>query len=211
MAEIHVEKKRKPIWPWIIGVLVILGVIWLIADGTDRPMEGTAVAPTVPGLGIPSDADVVEEETPAIRPAVGFVSYINNNENRNKIGDDPEITGEALIRLSIALRDLSNESGLEEEINRVEKEGKQIKQDPESMDNPDKLSNAFATAAGVMEKIQAQRFPDVQSDVDDVREAAQQLRTDRDLFEQRNEVNAFFDEAAGAVQKMEQKARVNNM
>lgn len=31
MAEIKVEKKDKaPIWPWIIGILVLLGLIWLL-------------------------------------------------------------------------------------------------------------------------------------------------------------------------------------
>lgn len=210
MAEIHVERKQKPIWPWIIGLLVIIGVIWLIADGSERPMDsGTAIVPTAPGIGIPSDADVTEEEIPVIKPAIGFVTYIKNNENRNKIGDDPDITGEALIKLSIALRDLSNGEGLEEEINLVERDGKQIQQNPEYMDNPDRLSNAFASAVSVMEKIQARDFPDAQSEVNDVREASQRLSTDRDLFEQRNEVTTFFDEAADAVQKMEQEASSN--
>lgn len=33
MAEIKVEKKDKaPIWPWIIGILVLLGLIWFLID-----------------------------------------------------------------------------------------------------------------------------------------------------------------------------------
>lgn len=33
MAEIKVEKKNKtPIWPWIIGILILLGLIWLLIN-----------------------------------------------------------------------------------------------------------------------------------------------------------------------------------
>lgn len=33
MAEIKVEKKNKaPIWPWIIGILILLALIWLLIE-----------------------------------------------------------------------------------------------------------------------------------------------------------------------------------
>lgn len=33
MAEIKVEKKNKaPVWPWIIGILILLGLIWLLIN-----------------------------------------------------------------------------------------------------------------------------------------------------------------------------------
>ncbi|AHM61208.1 hypothetical protein D770_14770 [Flammeovirgaceae bacterium 311] len=37
MAEIRVEPKRKaPIWPWIVGILILLGLIWLLAEAFSR-------------------------------------------------------------------------------------------------------------------------------------------------------------------------------
>jgi hypothetical protein len=33
MAEIKVEKREKtPIWPWIIGILLLIAVIWFLVD-----------------------------------------------------------------------------------------------------------------------------------------------------------------------------------
>lgn len=33
MAEINVERrKKKPVWPWIIGLIVVLILIWLIYE-----------------------------------------------------------------------------------------------------------------------------------------------------------------------------------
>lgn len=37
MAEIKVEKKNKaPIWPWIIGILVLLGIIWFLVEAFEE-------------------------------------------------------------------------------------------------------------------------------------------------------------------------------
>ena len=40
MAEIKVEKKNKSsIWPWIIGIIVLLGIIWFLIEafGEEEP------------------------------------------------------------------------------------------------------------------------------------------------------------------------------
>lgn len=37
MAEIRVEPKGKaPIWPWIIGILILLGLIWLLIEAFEQ-------------------------------------------------------------------------------------------------------------------------------------------------------------------------------
>ena len=47
MVEINIEKKKKPVWPWIL-LLVILGLlIWAIYEFTnDRDTAETAALPT---------------------------------------------------------------------------------------------------------------------------------------------------------------------
>jgi len=39
MANIDIEKKNKKssAWLWIVGILAIVGIIWLIAAGDDKP------------------------------------------------------------------------------------------------------------------------------------------------------------------------------
>ena len=42
MAEIKVEKKDKaPIWPWIIGILVLLGLIWFLVEAFEGDNDAT--------------------------------------------------------------------------------------------------------------------------------------------------------------------------
>lgn len=44
MAEINIEKK-KSIWPWIIGALVALLILWFLFNMLDRDDEAPVVAP----------------------------------------------------------------------------------------------------------------------------------------------------------------------
>lgn len=40
MADIRVEPKRKaPIWPWIVGILILLGLIWLLVEAFSEDDE----------------------------------------------------------------------------------------------------------------------------------------------------------------------------
>lgn len=53
MARIDIERKKKSIWPWIIGLLVLLLLIWGISemsDGGDEARElPAATAPATTG------------------------------------------------------------------------------------------------------------------------------------------------------------------
>lgn len=212
MADINIQKKNKPVWPWwIIGVVAIVGVLWWAVESTENSnLEGTVVNPIVPGVGVSSDADLFEEASSLRRSETAFTSFIRNNENREKIGDDPEVTGEALIKLSEALRDLVNEEDLRAALDRIERDGRQIQEDHELMDNADKLSATFATTADIMGRIQQSAYPQAENEVNEVRVASEQVNTDEDLFAQRAEVTSFFDEAAEAIQKMEASANSIN-
>ena len=211
MADINIEKKNKPVWPWIIGVLAIVGILWWAVDSTENlGTEGTVVNPIVPGVGVSSDADLFEEASSLRRTESAYVSYIRDYDNRDKIGDDPEVTGEALIKLSAALRDLVNEDNLKAELDKIEEDGKEIMENHELMDNADKLSAAFASTADIMARIQQLDYPQAENEVNEVRVAAQQVNTDEDLFAQRTEVTSFFNEAAEAIQKMENSANNGN-
>jgi hypothetical protein len=32
MAEINIERKRRPVWPWLLVLLLIGGIIWALAE-----------------------------------------------------------------------------------------------------------------------------------------------------------------------------------
>ena len=67
MAEIHVERKDRSIWPWILGALAVLLLLWLFFALLDNDEEA-AVAPVAePVVAIPA---------PPVTPPVAAVPVV---------------------------------------------------------------------------------------------------------------------------------------
>jgi hypothetical protein len=50
MVEINIEKKKKPMWPWILLLVIVALLVWAIYELTsDRDTADTAALP-VPGM-----------------------------------------------------------------------------------------------------------------------------------------------------------------
>ena len=64
MADINIERKGASIWPWILGLLILAGVVWVVmryyqADGDTA--------------GVPADSTVVQQPAPQYAPAPAAV------------------------------------------------------------------------------------------------------------------------------------------
>lgn len=209
MADINIEKKKKsntPIWPWILGLLLLVGVIWAIVEMTGEPeREQVAVAEE------PYREDGIEREPQSNRMAAtsataGFVSYVNDRDVKDRMGEDHQVIAEALTRLSAALEGLSqNNNAYSQQIDEIRQSAREIQSDPQSQQHADKVKDAFTTAANVMGQIQQNQYPDAESDVQDLQEKSQEIDASKQLSEQKDEVESFFEKAADAIEKMEEK------
>jgi hypothetical protein len=49
MADINVERKRPSLWPWIIGLILLVALIYAAARvlGRDQPQTGTQIETTL--------------------------------------------------------------------------------------------------------------------------------------------------------------------
>jgi hypothetical protein len=54
MAEIKIERKKKPVWPWLLLLLIIALIAWAIYKFTDEPDEMEADEAPATGLVIPA-------------------------------------------------------------------------------------------------------------------------------------------------------------
>lgn len=56
MVEINIEKKKKPVWPWILLLIIVALLIWAIYEFTsDRNDTETAALPASSGMLISAD------------------------------------------------------------------------------------------------------------------------------------------------------------
>jgi integral membrane sensor domain MASE1 len=56
MAEINIEKKKNNIWPWIIGILIVLALLWAFTryrnnNASVTPADTTTIQGTAPAQG----------------------------------------------------------------------------------------------------------------------------------------------------------------
>lgn len=208
MADINIEKKKNntPIWPWILGALVLIGIIWAIAEmgGDDQEREQVAVA-----------EEQYREDDPIVREpqsnrmagtaAAGFVSYVNDNDIKDRMGEDHQVTAEALMRLSAALEGLGqNNDAYSQQIDEIRQSAQAIQTDASSDQHANHVKNAFTSAANVFGQIQNQ-YPDADVKVEDIQEKANEVDANKLLTEQKDEVEGFFEKAADAIEKMEEQ------
>lgn len=208
MADINIEKKKnKPVWPWILGALLLVGIIWAIAGSGDEEEREVAVVEQPM-----EDQELAREPQSNVYANEGamnsddFVSYVNNEEIKERMGTDHEVTATALMKLSAAIEDLSRGDGTySQQINEIRQSAEQIQSDPQSLQHSEKVSVAFTNAANLLGQIQQNKFPEASSDVEEVREKANELNANEQLLEQKEEVKEFFNEAAEAVEKMKEE------
>jgi len=207
MAEIKIEKKsKKPIWPWIIGLLLLVGAIWVIGEVADSPENELAeeemhLAPEAqPGDEI---SDISETEAPVAGTAAidDFLAYVEDDKIEDQMGLDHQATSDALMKLSAALKEISN-GQFEQEIGQIEQSAQQIQGNPESLKHADVVSSAFTNAANVLEQIQTSQFPDAEGDVKEVMEKSKLINEDQQMTNQKENIEDFFDEAADAIETM---------
>lgn len=215
MAEINVERKtnKKPVWPWLLGLLILIGVIWAIAASTNDP-ERVEMAE--------EEQFPVLSERVADRPEEGeidaFVSYVQNENVQQELGLNPVITSEALLRLSGSLEVLAGpEHAYVQQINqiRTSAEQLQIEPAPDITRQAELAYSGFTSAATVLELLQEEHFPDAESNesqVEEVQEIVGQIDPTKILAEQQDKVLAYFQKTAEAVDKMQEEVpeRSNN-
>lgn len=206
MAEIGIEKK-KPIWPWIILVLVILAILYFLffADGDETDdLEDTnteQVEDTTSAWGTEArDAG----DTLTGNYGQGVQAYISHVGDKSRMGIDHEYTNNALIQLRNAVESKAREENvdIEADMQEVRQTAEEITQDPQSTQHANKIKSAGENLTNALEKIQQEKYPDLSSDVEDVRNALQEIDPSVQTLEQKDNVNSFFDEAADLLQKM---------
>lgn len=216
MAEIKIEKK-KPIWPWIILVLVILAILYFLVfaddeeeleiDDTEQLQEETVWEDEEEVTTWDDENDTTTWDTTASdtlggsQDVSGYLTYI---ADESKMGVDHQYTNNALIRLMNAVQATANEINynIDADMQSVRQDAQAIQQDPTGTNHAEKIKQAGTKLANILERMQQDNYPDLANDVQEMKTAANNIQGSVQTLEQKDQINAFFNEAADVLRKM---------
>ena len=203
MTEIRVER-RSPVWPWILGVILLAGLAWVVIAGVgdnepgaeqavmDRPAEGTGQ-----GEGVGTSGRIPA----AIQEYSAFV------EDRSELtpGVEHDYTAEGIRRLSAALgayvEQRANDAETRTRFERFRETADRLQKDPRSGAHAGMVRDVFTSAADVFESARIDA-----GDVSGLRETASALSTERQLLDQIDQVKQFFRQSADALERATAKS-----
>lgn len=213
MAEIKVEKK-KPIWPWILLGLIILGIIlyFLFANGNDADdvddMNRDQVTDTTYQTTQATDRDTAtwnnnQGDTATVN-SQSVDRYISHVGDTQRMGIEHEYTNNALTHLVNAVEYKAQEQNvnIDADLQEIRRDAQVITQNPQATDHANSIKSAGTKIADALGKIQQEKFPDLSQDVEEVRTAVQGIDTSTLTLEQKDQINGFFNEAADVLRKM---------
>ncbi len=199
MAELDVEKKKNPIWPWIIIGLIILGLIiyFLVLQDTNGDSD----------TDDPAETEQVSREPLQNTTVAAFVSFIQ--EDTAQMGIDHEFTNEALLRLTNATKAMADEVNVdvERDLTVVRDNAKEITQEPFETTHANKIRNSTDKLSDALRTIQQAEFPDLGNKANNLRNASESIDPEVLTLKQREKVKAYFDQAADLLGSMNNNPR----
>jgi hypothetical protein len=222
MADINIQKKDKPVWPWVLGILAVLALVFFLFrnnDGDDRRQAATTtttrdtVDRTATGAGIGAGTAAGtergtvarEEELPG--SVEDFVLYVRETDARQEADLNHDYTADGIRHLARALDDLAdhanvNGADFNTRKERLKEKADALQRDPHSLQHANIIRDAFTSAADVMESIQREAYPNHNNHVNQVRQAANNINPQQQTLNQKQQIEAFFERSSNALQAM---------
>ena len=197
MAEIKIEKK-KPIWPWLLAALLVLGVLaYLFVYDKDDNLADSEM----------ENADMVTNSTANdgynSDPAVAsYVQYVK--EDTDKMGLDHTYANEALTRLMAATKAKASMVGYNAttDLNKVKEYADKIATDPFETTHANSIRKATDILTTTMQNMQEAKYPNLSAEIDELRQASAAIDPDVLTLDQKQAVKSYFDKASDVLMAM---------
>lgn len=209
MADIDLQRKKRSWWPFIIGALALILVIWGIAElmEDDAPVAIDDPALVEPAPGPAAEMGVEEPAAPGAAAAIAdFRTQCVETTDDQDMGLQHEWTVGCLESLATAMdasirADTVGSVILEERLTTLRQRAADVREaDPSATTHAATVTEAFDAAAELVATYQDERGTADANYAEDLRQAADRLDSDQLLLEQRDAVHAFFREAGDALQ-----------
>lgn len=219
MAEIKIEKK-KPVWPWILGIILLLAIIFFIWNYTDSDLtEDTLLVDNDSIVSMDENRvynDRGSDSTTLYTGSYGTVTrehaladyfkYVDNN--------DRTLTNEGYYRTAFfkLITATKREAEMHNvnvtgEIETAMKDAETLTNDPGITKTPEKIRSTAEAVSRALKSIQREKFDALGNEADAVAAAANNIETKSESSQQQQNIDAFFDKAATLLQRMNENEK----
>lgn len=213
MADIDIQEKKGSVWPWVIGLLALVLIVWVGMEVLGDDDEEFAA--TVPGMEQPADPRL--QPAPAPGTAGTAPAEVERFEQECAMGASSdqmsrahEYTQTCVRHMTTALdaviqRERVNDASLSDQLEQYRTRASQLTTDPASQEHSVQLDQIFDDAAGLIARIEESRAGTGQAlagSAERVREAADSFSAEGTVLDQQDEVAAFFREVSNALRAM---------
>ncbi|MFD2515210.1 hypothetical protein ACFSRY_15155 [Pontibacter locisalis] len=191
-----VKRNRKSLWLWIVGILVIAGIVWwIVADGEEQ-----VIAYDAPETG------QVQETVGGSASAVlrAYVQFAEEMPAKPDFNMNHDYINEGILKLQNALQVLVREktdlgAELQDEMEALESTANELQKNPESLRHAELTQQAFVRSARILQLVQEDGEEDL---VNKVMAAANDIKAQVPTLDQKTEILQFFRISAQAIAQM---------
>lgn len=203
MTQLHIERKERTAWPWVLlGLLLVALLLWFVFGRADTD-EGAVADRTPPVL---TDSAPVAAAVAMPAELSEFVRFVDTRSGA-EAGAAHDYTADGLRRLADALGAVATSASVsgvdvDQRLTGIRERADAMQREPTSTQHALQAREAAMLAGGLLQQMQAARAGTVESAPGPVNDAAQAISAERPLLEQVSEVQRFFEQAASALRAL---------
>lgn len=200
MAEIEV-KKKKPVWPWIIGALVILVIIAFFVWDDDEEQEAEENIQQIEQY----ETDVNTANDYPENDVAEYLALVDEAYDE-KLGEDDKFTSEALGKLVQAVEEKSHEMGVNpsDNLEKMTEDSTALDQEGELTIAATKIENTAREVVRNFEMLQEKASSDLSEEIADLKEDLNAITSAGEEDKKSEAVTAFFQQAAEVFRNMDE-------
>lgn len=192
MAEIKI-KKKAPIWPWILGLLIVGALVYFLvfANNTDDVDDLTTTT-----------TDQVVEDTIVnnrndMNREISEIAAYNNYVSDPDMDLDHQYSSNALEQLIAATQAIADKLNVDisADLSSAKSKAQEITENPASLKHADMIKDAGQSISKALKTIQSEKYPDLQSQYNEVEMAVSNIKKNTPTLDQKDEVRGFFTKA----------------
>jgi hypothetical protein len=213
MADINVQQKGGSIWPWVLGLILLAGLVWVLIEvlgGDDDPMAVDDMTQVTAPVGAEMQMDDPVQE-PGLTAMDEYLEVCSAPQTTADMSLSHQYTANCVRLLAGALgsvvqRDTVGGAALNPALLELNESAAELQTTPETSPNHSSMVREIAmSAADLMAQVQQTRAgPGASSaqEVTQARAAAEAIRSDTPLMEQQQVTGEFFRRAGEALRVM---------